>query len=242
MNALGPQVRIFDEARGRKTDRLRHAFADETRPGEAALQPCAVQRDRQRAHDRGLALLDLPQLPLCFELFLPDAQVLFLQHALQLRLAPHFLVLEVQIDQHRDLRAQDHGVDRLEDVIDRAHRVGARDVLVVLVDGADEDDRDAPRALATSDQFRGRVAVQAGHVRVEQDDGAFLAQQVAQRVLARSGFDDALLQLREHVRQREAVVRLVVDNQDRRFGLDCAHTSASQHHTRPSHTRIIDTS
>ena len=59
-----------------------------------------------------------------------------------LRLAPHLLVLQVQVDEHRNLRAQDHGIDRLEDVVDGAHRIGARDVLVVLVDRADEDDRD----------------------------------------------------------------------------------------------------
>ena len=226
MNALGPQIRVLDESRGREPDRVRHALADEARAGEAALQSRAVQRDRQRAHDRRLALLDLPQLALGLELLLPDAQVLFLQRALELRLAPHLLVLEVQLDEHRDLRAQDHRVDRLEDVVDRAHRIGARDVLVVLVDRADEDDRDVARALATADQLRGRVTIQAGHVRVEQDDGAFFAQQEAQRVLARAGFDDALLELGQHVRQREAIVRLVVDDEDRGPGLGCDHGAA----------------
>jgi len=235
MNALGPEVRIFDEARGGKADRVCHAFADEARPGEATLHARAVQRDRQRAHDCGLALLDLPQLAFRFELLLTDAQVLFLQHALELRLPPHLLVLEVQIDEHRDLRPQDHRVDRLEHVIDRAHRVGTRDVFVVLVDGADEDDRNVPRALATPDQLGSLVAVQAWHVRIEQDDGAFIAQQEAQRVLAGCSLDDPLLELHQHVRQCKAIVGLVVDNQDRRFGLDGAHT-------RPSHTRIIDTS
>jgi hypothetical protein len=60
MNALGPEVRILDEARGRKSDRVRHALADEARAGEAALQARAVQHDRQRAHDCRLALFDLP--------------------------------------------------------------------------------------------------------------------------------------------------------------------------------------
>ena len=39
----------------------------------------------------------------------------------------------VQVDEHRDLGWQDHRVDRLEHIVDRAHRIAADQVLSSLL-------------------------------------------------------------------------------------------------------------
>src|SRR6478609_11996625 len=57
-------------------------------------------------------------------------------------------VLLPQLDEDGDLRAQDLGVERLEDVVDRSDLVSAEDVLVILRQGGQEDDRDRARTLA----------------------------------------------------------------------------------------------
>ena len=51
--------------------------------------------------------------------------------------------LAVQLGEHRDLRAQHRRVDRLVQVVDRAAAVALEDVLVLVVVGGEEDDRDA---------------------------------------------------------------------------------------------------
>ncbi len=96
-------------------------------------------------------------------------QVLFLQEALERRLALDFHAHAIQVHQHRDLGTQDDWIDRLEHVVDRTHRVSSRDVLVVAIDGADENDGNVSRAFATANQLGGHVTVQAGHIGIEQN-------------------------------------------------------------------------
>jgi hypothetical protein len=91
--------------------------------------------------------------------------------------------LPVQLDEGRDLRAQHVGVVRLEDVVDRAHRVAAEDLLALLVDGGQEDDRDARGALAALDELRRLEAVHPRHLDVEQDRRVVAVEQQAQRLL-----------------------------------------------------------
>jgi hypothetical protein len=62
--------------------------------------------------------------------------------------APARLALDLaghreQVDEHADLGAQHDRLDRLEDIVDRAHRIAADQMLVLLVDRRQEDDRDA---------------------------------------------------------------------------------------------------
>ena len=71
-----------------------------------------------------------------------------------LRLLAQLPVLLPQLDEDGDLRAEDVRVDRLEDVVDRAGRVAAEDVRVLLRERGQEDDRDVLRALALLDQRR----------------------------------------------------------------------------------------
>ena len=103
----------------------------------------------------------------------------------------HRLLLDLaallpQLDEHRDLRAQDVRVDRLEDVVDRAGRVAAIDVRLVLRERRHEDDRDVPRALALLDQRRELEAVEVRHLDVEQDAREVVEQELLQRGGART--------------------------------------------------------
>ena len=88
----------------------------------------------------------------------------------------------MQLDQHRNLAAQDLGDDGHGDVIDRAELVALQAVELADVDRSDEDDRRAlhPRMLA--DQARHLEAVHFRHVHVEQDRRELLFQESLQRL------------------------------------------------------------
>ena len=100
------------------------------------------------------------------------------------RLALDLLRLREQVDEHRDLRAQHDRVDRLEHIVDRAHRIAAQQMLGFLVDRRQEDDRNALGLLAVADDLGGLITVHSGHVDVEQDDREFALQEVPKRLLA----------------------------------------------------------
>ncbi len=120
-----------------------------------------------------------------------------------------------QVDEHRDLGAKHDRIDRLEHIVDRAHRIAAHQMLGFLVDRRQEDDRDALGLLARADDLGGLVAVHPGHVDVEQDDRELAPEQLAQRFLARIG-DDHLADFLEHGRDREQVALVIVDDQHAR--------------------------
>ena len=132
----------------------------------------------------------------------------------ELRLALQLLGLLVQLDEDRNLRAQDVRVERLEDVVDSAGLVPAEDMLVVLRDRRHEDDRDVPRALALLDQRRGFEAVQDRHLHVEQDHRDVLVEELAQSVLAGVGVEELLAERLEDRLEREQVLGPVVDEED----------------------------
>ena len=77
--------------------------------------------------------------------------------------------LEEQVDEDRDLGAQDVGHDRREDEVDGAARVGDRDLRLVARVGGDEDDRRVLALAAHADQPRRLVAVHPRHLDVHQD-------------------------------------------------------------------------
>ena len=70
--------------------------------------------------------------------------------------------LAVQLGEHRDLGAQDRRVHRLVQVVHRAGAVALEHVLVLVVVGGEEDDRDARGLLALLDHLR---QLEAGHAR-----------------------------------------------------------------------------
>jgi hypothetical protein len=124
------------------------------------------------------------------------------------------LGLAEQLDEDGDLRAQDVGLDRLEDVIDRAERVAARDVALAGRVGGEEDDRDVARLLAPADEGGRLEAVDAGHVHVQEDDGHVAFEQVAQRLVAGGGLDEVPVRRLEDGVERDQVRRVVIDDQD----------------------------
>src|SRR5207247_11268864 len=94
---------------------------------------------RRRLREKAVALLALAA---------EVRELLLLQ---LLCLLPELFGLLVQLDEHRDLGAQHFWAERLEDIVDRACRVAAEDVLLLLGDRRDEDDRDVLRAFALLD-------------------------------------------------------------------------------------------
>ena len=125
-------------------------------------------------------------------------------------------VLLPQIDEDGDLGAQQVGVDRLEDVVDRADLVSLEDLLVVLGKRGDEDDRDVLRARALLDHARGLEAVDVRHVDVQEDAGEVVQEDLAQRRDARVDAHEEMTERFEHRLERDEVLLAVVDEQDRR--------------------------
>jgi hypothetical protein len=123
-------------------------------------------------------------------------------------------LLDVEVDEHADLGAQDLRLERFEDVVDRAHRVALKDVFLLLADRGEEDDRNVLERLARLDQLRRLEAVHARHLHVEQNDGEVPLEQATQRLLARRGADDALSQRLENRLEREKILRPVVHDED----------------------------
>jgi len=122
--------------------------------------------------------------------------------------------LLVQVDEHRDLRAQHLGVERLEHVVDRADGVALEDLLLLLVDRRQEDDRDVLGLRPALDQLGRLEAVHVRHLDIEQDRGEVVQEQPLQRLLAGAGVDDVHVQRRENGAHGQQVLRLVIDDQD----------------------------
>ncbi len=177
---------------------------------ERALVDVVELTVRQRGPD--LIRLGLGEEAVALLALAPElCQLLLLQ---QLRLASQLLALLVQLDEHRHLRAQDLGVERLEDVVDRARRIAAEHLLLVLGDRGDEDDRHVPRAFALLDQRRSLEAVELGHLHVEQDHGDLVPQQLPQRILAGMRIDQVLAERLQDALEREQVLGPIVDQED----------------------------
>ena len=105
-------------------------------------------------------------------------------------------------------------VERLHQVVDGAGVVAAEDVLGVLRDRGQEDDRDVARPLALLDQLGRLEAVEPRHLDVEQDHRELVVEEVAQRLLAGLGADELLPERLEDRLEREQVLGPVVDEQD----------------------------
>ena len=157
---------------------------------------------RLRLGEEAVALLALaPEL----------GQLLLLQ---QLGLSPKLCILVVQLDEDGDLRAQDLGTERFEDIVDGARRIAPEDLFFVLGDRRDEDDRNVTRPLTLLDQRGGLEAVELRHLDVEQDDRDVVLQEGAEGVLAGVGVEEVLAERIEDSLQREQVLGPVVDEED----------------------------
>ena len=118
-----------------------------------------------------------------------------------------------ELDEDGDLGAEDQRVERLHQVVDGAGAVAAEDVLGVLRDRGQEEDRDVLRPLPLLDQLGGLEAVHPRHLDVEQDRRELVVQQPPQRLLARRGADEIGVERLEDRLEREQVLGPVVDQQ-----------------------------
>jgi hypothetical protein len=120
---------------------------------------------------------------------------------------------QVQVDEDLHLGAQHVGIDRREDVVDRAERVAEAGLHLVGVRG-DEDDRRARRSLVLADQLGGLEAVDVGHVDVEQDRRELGLEDLLQRLRARAGADQVVAEVLENGLEDEELLRQVVDDEN----------------------------
>src|SRR5262249_9480162 len=169
---------------------------------EAALVDVVELAARQRGPD--LLGLDLGKEAVPLLALAPQLRELLLFELLGL--PPQLLVLLVQLDEDGDLRAEDVGVERLEDVVDRAGGGAAEDLLLVLRDRGEEDDGNVPRALALLDEPRGLEAVELRHLDVEQDHRHVVAEELPQRVLAGARIQKRLAERLENSLEREEIL------------------------------------
>ena len=121
-----------------------------------------------------------------------------------------------QVDEDRDLRPEDLRVERLHQVVHGARLVAPEDVLGVLGDRRQEEDRDGARPLSLLDQLGGLEAVEPGHLDVQQDRREVVVEEVAERLLARVRADELRPERLQDRLERQQVLGPVVDEQDLR--------------------------
>jgi hypothetical protein len=178
-------------------------------PEPVLVEDAPVQLGRPHAVRQEVGQVAVAPLALALErLALPLAQ--------ELGLPLHLAGLEVEVHEHRDLRAQDGGLERLQQIVHRAVRVPEENVREVLVDGGQEDDGDVPASRALLDQRSGLQAVQTRHLDVHQDDGQVVTQDLPERLLSRLRRQELVAEGLEERLQRDEVRRMVVDEQDAR--------------------------
>jgi hypothetical protein len=127
------------------------------------------------------------------------------------------LGLQVPLDEHAGLAAEDARVARLRDEVDGALGIGARDVGVLERAGGREDDRQLVRARARLDERGGGEAVERGQVDPDERQPDIGARKLRKGLLARGGADDAMAERRENRLEHVEVRHLPVDQQDRGY-------------------------
>ena len=155
--------------------------------GKRCNRPARVKADRQRIQDRFLPLFGTAQLAYGLQLLGLRLQGFLKQLLFTDSLLLDLLGLFVKLDEHRNLRAQHHRVERLEYVVDSAGIVAAQHMRVFLVYGGQEDDRRALRLLALPNQCSRLVTIETRHQHIQQNYRKFLLQQKPQRFLSRLG-------------------------------------------------------
>jgi hypothetical protein len=145
------------------------------------------------------------------------------------RLAGDLPGLLEQLDEDRDLGAQDDGIEGLDDVVDGAGLVAAEDVLGRGREAGQEDDRDRPVLLLPADRRRRLEAVHARHLHVEQDDRELFRLQAADRLLARGSGNHPRAERLEEQLERTQAVGVVVDDQNARRAVGDVPTAVGLH-------------
>ena len=177
---------------GRGVVRARAAACAPASPGTSVLSGVRSSCDDHR-HE--VVAHAAPRAPAraCVALQLLHQRLLLAARSLQrVDLALQRLALAVQVDEDAaPCCCTACGVQRLVQEVDRAALVALEGVVQLAAGGADEDDRDVPRALGAAHQLGQLEAVHAGHLHVEDRQRELVLQQQRQRLLARARLVDA---------------------------------------------------
>src|SRR5258708_6266289 len=119
----------------------------------------------------------------------------------------------MQLDEDRDLRAQDLRYDRLDQKIHRAEAVSAKQMGIALVT-SQEEDRSALRTLPLADEFGRFKAVHLRHLDVQQNQRKIVLQDVRQSLAAGLGEHQILAQAIQDRLQRHQTRGVIVDQKD----------------------------
>src|SRR5687767_6637825 len=92
--------------------------------------------------------------------------------------APERLSSPPQLHEGRQLTSKNVGIDGFGQIVDRPLGVSPLDVLGIVMDGGDEDDRYLSRALPTADDGRCLEPVHLWHLNVEQNDRELLPEKM----------------------------------------------------------------
>jgi hypothetical protein len=122
--------------------------------------------------------------------------------------------LLVEVDEEAHLRDEDVGIDRLEEEVDRAGPVAARDLARRRVPRRDDQDREQPAAREALEARRGLEAVDLGHAEVEDDEREIHPGSELDRFEPASHGDDRLPERFERCFQRQEIGRAVVDKEN----------------------------
>ena len=133
-----------------------------------------------------------------------------------------------ELDEDRDLGAQDGRVDRLEDVVDRARGVAPVDVPLLLESAVTKMIGMCCDRSRLLDQLGELEPVELRHLHVEEDAREVVEQQLLQSRRRRGDRDEPVAERLEDRLKREQVLLAVVDEQDVRALLAHVPTSAQR--------------
>ena len=122
--------------------------------------------------------------------------------------------LAMKLGEDLDLGEKNLRHHRHRHIVDRAHLVAAKQVLVREADGRDEDDRRVLEARMLADHGGKLEAVHVRHAHIHQDDGDVGAQELVESLVRGGGLQEVLAEIGENDLIAQELRRLVVDQQD----------------------------
>ncbi len=170
------------------------------------------ESDRQRPNDQCLPFLRLTQRLFRVQSFSLDAKVVVQQLMSKLGVFPDLPRHLEQLHKDGDFRTQHERFERLDDVIDSAHRIAMEHMIRLAIDRRQEYDRDSLRSFPLSNDMGGLIAIDAGQENIQQYDGELVAQQMPERLLTRprpNHFGDVL----DNRFDNQKIVLVIVDGE-----------------------------
>ena len=122
--------------------------------------------------------------------------------------------LPFQIDEHVDLRTQDRGIERFDDIVDGSGRVSLEHMTLLGADPGQKDNRDVSRLLQLLDNSRRLEAVETRHLNIQQDQSEVCLEEMLQGLLARRSANEVAVGRFEDSLECSEVLWAVVDQKD----------------------------